>query len=65
MPARLEALAAEIAALSDRLADSGLFVRDAAAFGRVSADLEARHAELAAAEERWLELESLREELER
>ncbi len=64
LPARLEVLTAQIKTLSDRLADPALFARDAAAFGRLSADLEARHAELAAAEERWLELAALREELE-
>ena len=64
LPARIESLTAEVKKLTDRLADPALFARDAAAFSRLTADLEARHAELAAAEERWLELEALREELE-
>ncbi|MEI6556840.1 MAG: ATP-binding cassette domain-containing protein [Rhodospirillaceae bacterium] len=64
LPARIDTLTAEVGRLSGRLADPALFGRDATAFGRLTADLEARHAELAAAEERWLELESLRETLE-
>ena len=65
LPARIDALTAEVQKLAARLADPQLFTRDAAGFGRLTADLETRQAELAAAEERWLELESLREELER
>ncbi len=65
LPARIDTLGGEITALTDRLADHALFARDAAAFGRLTADLEARTAALAAAEERWLELEALREDLER
>ena len=65
LPARIESLTSQVKALTDRLADPGLFARDAAAFGPLTSELEARTAELAVAEERWLELESLREELER
>ena len=65
LPARIDALTAEVQKLATRLADPQLFTRDATGFGRLTADLETRQAELAAAEERWLELESLREELER
>ncbi|WP_029009591.1 ATP-binding cassette domain-containing protein [Azospirillum halopraeferens] len=64
LPARLDRLAAEIGRLEGMLADPDLFTRDPAAFTRAGESLHARQAELAAAEERWLELESLREELE-
>jgi ATP-binding cassette subfamily F protein uup len=64
LPARLDALAAEIATLSGKLADPGLYGRDPAEFERLTAKLEERQAEKDAAEERWLELEMKREELE-
>jgi ATP-binding cassette subfamily F protein uup len=54
-----------IAGFEGRLADAGLYARDPSSFARVSADLEAARAALAAAEEEWLELEALREELAR
>ncbi|MEO5338291.1 MAG: ATP-binding cassette domain-containing protein [Magnetospirillum sp. WYHS-4] len=63
LPARLDALATEIARLETRLADPGLFARDRAAFEAAATRLDAARAELTAAEERWLELETLREEL--
>ena len=51
--------------LQQRLDDPGLYARDPKAFADVSAALAAtRSRELAAAEERWLELEMLREEIE-
>jgi ATP-binding cassette subfamily F protein uup len=64
LPARMEKLNAEIALLRDKLADPVLFTRDRTGFDRFSAGLAAREAELAAAEEEWLRLEMLREELE-
>ena len=64
LPSRLEALAADIASHQSRLADPALYARDPAAFGRLTATLAAAEAELAAGEERWLQLELLREELE-
>jgi len=63
LPARQKALEAELTQLEQALADPGLYARDAARFAKVSARLEAARAELAAAEERWLELEMKREEL--
>ena len=63
LPARLDALGVEIAKLEARLADPGLYARDRAAFDKAAARLDAARGELAAAEERWLELETLREEL--
>ena len=64
LPARLEHLEREIAALEATLADASLYARDEAAFAAATARLTAS-AELAAAEEQWLELEMRREELER
>ncbi|MBF0168875.1 MAG: ATP-binding cassette domain-containing protein [Alphaproteobacteria bacterium] len=63
LPARLDALAGEIAHLEKRLADPGLFARDRAGFETAAARLDAARTELSAAEERWLELETLRETL--
>ena len=65
LPEHIEALTRAIAVLTEQVADPTLFRRDQAAFSRLSAELEARQVELAAAEESWLELEALREELER
>ena len=65
LPKEIAGLQARIRELQQRLGDPGLYARDRAAFTQVSADLAARQAELSAAEHRWLELEILREELER
>ena len=65
LPARITALEKEIAALHDKLADSNFYARDPKGFAAASAKLEQAQAALAAAEERWLELEALREELAR
>ena len=54
----------KVRTLQQRLEDPGLYARDAKAFADTSAALAAAHTELAAAEERWLELEILREEIE-
>jgi ATP-binding cassette subfamily F protein uup len=64
LPARLDALGAEIRTLETKLADPGLFARDPDAFQRTAGLLSQRQAELHAAEERWLELEALRENLD-
>ena len=64
LPQTIAALQAKIAALHRRLDDSGLYARDRKAFDDASAALAAAQAELAAAEEKWLELEILREEIE-
>jgi ATP-binding cassette subfamily F protein uup len=50
--------------LQAKLDDPTLFARDRAAFDTASAALAAAQAELAGAEERWLELEILREAIE-
>ena len=64
LPGRIEGLAAEIAALEDRLADGAFYARDPKGFTEASARLDAARAEREAAEHRWLELEMLREEME-
>jgi ATP-binding cassette subfamily F protein uup len=64
LPRRIAQLQADIARLESELADPGLFARDAEAFKGKAASLERAQEALAAAEEEWLELELLREELE-
>jgi ATP-binding cassette subfamily F protein uup len=64
LPGRMAQLDAEVKKLQERLADPGLYARDRAAFDKASAALAAAQAELSAAEERWLELELLRSEIE-
>ncbi|MEZ4435261.1 MAG: ATP-binding cassette domain-containing protein [bacterium] len=64
LPDRITALEAEITTLEATLADPTLYRRDHAAFKTTTARLEAARAEHTAAEDRWLELEMLREELE-
>jgi ATP-binding cassette subfamily F protein uup len=55
----------EIAALHEVLADGECYVRDPKAFAATTEKLRQVQEALSAAEERWLELETLREELER
>jgi ATP-binding cassette subfamily F protein uup len=64
LPKAITALQARIRTLQTRLDDPGLYARDRAAFTQISEELAAAQAELAAAEEKWLELEILREELQ-
>ena len=64
LPARMEALSAEIEELEKTLADPALYGRDPAAFDTASARLNAATDELAKAEDDWLTLEMLREQLE-
>jgi ATP-binding cassette subfamily F protein uup len=63
LPGRIAGLEAELGRLQAVLADTTLFARDRTAFDRASSDMTAKQAELAAAEERWLELELLRDEI--
>lgn len=65
LPGVMDKLHADIARLEERLADPGLYGRDAAGFQKATAELDTARAHLAAAEERWLELELKREELGR
>ncbi|MBR0713350.1 ABC-F family ATP-binding cassette domain-containing protein [Bradyrhizobium liaoningense] len=64
LPKRMEALHADIAKLQRVLDDPNLYAKDRKKFDDTSAAVAKAHDELAAAEERWLELEMLREEIE-
>ncbi|HUN50927.1 MAG TPA: hypothetical protein VMU42_07415, partial [Candidatus Sulfotelmatobacter sp.] len=64
LPVQMAALQAEIGRLQQALADPGFYARDAGAFAKASSALATASAELAAAEDQWLTLELLREELE-
>jgi ATP-binding cassette subfamily F protein uup len=63
LPAKMAALEKEIVALHVKLADGDFYARDPKGFADASARLEIAQSELSASEERWLELEMLREEL--
>jgi ABC transport system ATP-binding/permease protein len=64
LPGRIATLEAEVGRLQTVLADTTLYARDRVAFDRASSALTAMQSELAAAEERWLELELKRDEIE-
>jgi ATP-binding cassette subfamily F protein uup len=64
LPQRIAELQGRVGALQRRLDDPNLYARDRAAFAEVSNALTAAQHELAAAEETWLKLEILREEIE-
>lgn len=64
LPKRMEELTAKITKVQEILADPELYARDPARFQKAMDALTQLQAELHAAEERWLELEMLREELE-
>jgi ATP-binding cassette subfamily F protein uup len=64
LPKTMLELQAKMRTLHERLADPGLYARDSKTFDATSAALAAAQTELAAAEEKWLELEVLREEIE-
>ena len=63
LPARMAALEKDIAALHEKLEDPKFYARDPKGFAEISAKLEAAQKELSQSEERWLELEILRETL--
>jgi ATP-binding cassette subfamily F protein uup len=63
-PGRIEALNAEIGRLEGVLSDPNLYARDQAGFTAAAGALQAAQAELGAAQEEWLRLELLREEVE-
>ncbi|MBW7851171.1 MAG: ATP-binding cassette domain-containing protein [Rhodospirillales bacterium] len=63
LPAHIDGVQAEIAALEARLSDPAFYGRDPAGFADVTQRLATLRNDLAAAEERWLELEIKREEL--
>ena len=62
LPATMATLQSRIRALHQHLDDPELYARDRKAFDDTSAALVAAQSELAAAEEKWLELEMLRED---
>lgn len=64
LPKRMSEIEAKIAKVQEILADPELYARDPARFQKAMDALTALQTELHAAEERWLELEMLREELE-
>ena len=64
LPAKIDGLNREIAGLRAKLADDGLYARDPNGFAAAANRLTTLEGELAVSEERWLELEILREEIE-
>ena len=60
----LEGELGRLAQLHQRLDDPSLYARERQSFDEASAALAATQTELAAAEEKWLQLELLREEIE-
>ena len=64
LPKEMEVLHADIDRLHDLLSDPDLYGRDAAAYEQATVSLRAAEQRLDAAEEEWLELEMLREEIE-
>ena len=64
LPELIAKLETQAAALQAKLADPQFFAKDAAKFAATAAELEKTQAELAKAEEDWLALEMLREEIE-
>jgi len=64
LPGEIETLEARMKALEAELSDPGLYERDPARFSHAGAELARLTQERAEKEERWLELEMLREEIE-
>ncbi len=64
LPSRIAGLQSLIADLQSALGDAGLYTRDPAGFEKLSAALASAQSDLSSAENRWLALEMLREELE-
>jgi ATP-binding cassette subfamily F protein uup len=64
LPRRIALLQLRIRELQQRLHDPGFYARDQKAFTEASSSLAAAQSELTKAEETWLELEILREDLE-
>jgi ATP-binding cassette subfamily F protein uup len=64
LPKEIKKLDAEMERLNKLLADPGLYARDPKAFADASAKLTAAEAAKSKAEDEWLELEMIREELE-
>ncbi|MEQ8432676.1 MAG: ABC-F family ATP-binding cassette domain-containing protein [Oceanicaulis sp.] len=64
LPGEIEKIEARMAGIEKQLADAGLFSRDPERFNALSLEHTALGADKARKEERWLELEMLREEME-
>jgi ATP-binding cassette subfamily F protein uup len=64
LPKEIKKLDAEMERLNKLLADPGLYARDPKAFADASAKLTAAEAAKSKADDEWLELEMIREELE-
>lgn len=64
LPARIAELEARVAVLTTELADPDLYSRNADRFAASTRALQTAQSELADAEDRWLTLEMLREEME-
>ena len=64
LPDRLDKLTREVAMLNEALASPTLYAKDPALFKRASERLTAAQGELAAAEDRWLELEMKQAEID-
>ncbi|MDR0252071.1 MAG: ATP-binding cassette domain-containing protein, partial [Brucellaceae bacterium] len=64
LPAKMEKLSVEIAALEVKMADPALYTKDPDQFAKIAAEIEKKRNEVEAHEEEWLELEMLREEIE-
>ena len=64
LPKQIDTLTAEISMLQDAVANPALYAKDPALFTRATGRLAAAQAELADAEDKWLELEMRREELD-
>jgi ATP-binding cassette subfamily F protein uup len=64
LPKQIAKLEDDIRALQQKLDDPGLYIRDRKAFDAATDAMAKAQADLAAAEEKWLELEMLREEIE-
>jgi ATP-binding cassette subfamily F protein uup len=65
LPQQIAVWETEIAVLNETLADPGLYARDATGFAAASARLQQIQRDLAAAEDRWLELSERQEALAR
>jgi ABC transport system ATP-binding/permease protein len=64
LPEKIAVLQANVRELERRLDDPDFYARDAKGFAETSASLATAQAELGEAEEKWLELEILREEIQ-
>jgi ABC transport system ATP-binding/permease protein len=65
LPGKIAGLEQDISALETKLNDPGLYDRDPKAFDAAAARLAQARQDLATAEDQWLEIEMLREELAR